>query len=59
MPYWLGATLTECAEWLTELGRAGEAEPMFEEARGIFERLQARPWLERLAKVQSPASAAV
>jgi class 3 adenylate cyclase/tetratricopeptide (TPR) repeat protein len=50
MPYWLGATLTECAEWLTELGRADEAAPMFAEARAIFERLEARPWLERLGR---------
>ena len=48
MPYWLAATLTECAEWLTELGRADEAAPMFAEARDIFERLEAKPWLERL-----------
>ena len=55
MPYWLGATLTECAEWLMELGRAEEAGPMFEEARGIFERLDARPWLERLGRPEEKA----
>jgi class 3 adenylate cyclase/tetratricopeptide (TPR) repeat protein len=48
MPYWLGATLTECAEWLTEVGRADEAGPMYDEAREIFERLEAKPWLKRL-----------
>jgi hypothetical protein len=56
MPYWLGATLTECAEWLMELGRAEEAGPMFEEARGIFERLDARPWLERLGRQEEKAA---
>jgi tetratricopeptide (TPR) repeat protein len=48
MSYWLAATLTEFGEWLAKSGRSDEARPMLEEARGIFERLDARPWLERL-----------
>jgi class 3 adenylate cyclase/tetratricopeptide (TPR) repeat protein len=47
--YPLAATLAEHAEWLVEQGRAGEAEPLASEAREIFERLGAKPWLERLA----------
>jgi hypothetical protein len=39
-----------------ELGRAEEAGPMFEEARGIFERLDARPWLERLGRQEEKAA---
>ena len=30
-------------------GRAEDAEPMLAEAREIFERLEATPWLERMA----------
>jgi hypothetical protein len=29
-----------------------EAEPLLQEARDTFQRLQARPWLERLEQVQ-------
>jgi hypothetical protein len=58
MLYWLGATLTEFAEWLTRVDRADEAGPMFDEARVIFERLDARPWLEPVAKLHPPAPAA-
>ena len=31
-----------------ECGSTLSSGPMFEEARGVFERLDARPWLERL-----------
>jgi hypothetical protein len=50
VPFWLGVTLLEHGEWLSTDGKASEARPMLEEARGIFERLHARPWLERLAR---------
>jgi class 3 adenylate cyclase/tetratricopeptide (TPR) repeat protein len=55
VPLWLGATLLEYGAWLAEEGRAGEAEPLFAEAREIFERLGAAPWLERVEKVARPA----
>jgi class 3 adenylate cyclase/tetratricopeptide (TPR) repeat protein len=48
MPFYLGVVLAEHGEWLVEQGRAGEAEAVLAEAREIFERLEARPWLERL-----------
>jgi class 3 adenylate cyclase/tetratricopeptide (TPR) repeat protein len=47
VPFWLAATLTEHAEWLAADDRSDEAEPMLAEAREIFTRLGATPWLER------------
>jgi class 3 adenylate cyclase/tetratricopeptide (TPR) repeat protein len=48
MPFWTAVTLLEHSEWLAGQGRTAEAEPLVEEARTIFERLRARPWLERI-----------
>jgi class 3 adenylate cyclase/tetratricopeptide (TPR) repeat protein len=50
-PYWLAVTLAEHGEWLVAQGRTEEAESHLTEAREIFERLEARPWLERLDSV--------
>jgi tetratricopeptide (TPR) repeat protein len=47
LPFWLAVTLLEHGEWLGEQGRSDEAEPLLAEAREIFERLGAAPWLER------------
>jgi tetratricopeptide (TPR) repeat protein len=47
VPFWLGVTLLEYGEWLCGEGGAAEAEPLLVEAREIFERLGASPWLER------------
>ena len=47
--FYLAATQLEHGEWLAGLGRQGEAEPLVAEARETFERLEARPWLERAA----------
>jgi tetratricopeptide (TPR) repeat protein len=41
----------EHAEGLTAIGRGEEAGPLLAEAREILARLRARPWLERLAKL--------
>ncbi len=49
MPFWLAVTLTEHGEWLAGQGRADEAGPLHAEAREIFDRLEATPWLGRLA----------
>ena len=38
---------TEHAEWLVSEGRAEEAAALLAEARPVFERLKAQPWLER------------
>ncbi len=48
IPFWRAITLTEQGEWLTAQGRAGDARPLLDEAREIFDRLGATPWLERL-----------
>jgi class 3 adenylate cyclase/tetratricopeptide (TPR) repeat protein len=37
----------EHGEWLAGQGRAADAEPLLTEARAIFERLEAAPWIER------------
>jgi class 3 adenylate cyclase/predicted ATPase len=46
--FWLAATLTEQGEWLISQGRQGEASPLLDEAREIFESLGAVVWLDRL-----------
>jgi tetratricopeptide (TPR) repeat protein len=51
MPFWLAVTELEHAERLLELGRDADAEPLLAEAREIFARLEARPWLERATAV--------
>jgi class 3 adenylate cyclase/tetratricopeptide (TPR) repeat protein len=48
--FWLSVVLLEHGEWLTESGRAADADPLLAEAREIFERLGAAPWLERAAE---------
>jgi class 3 adenylate cyclase/tetratricopeptide (TPR) repeat protein len=55
--FWLGVVLLEHGTWLAETGRTADAEPLLDEAREIFERLEARPWLERLEAVAAPARA--
>jgi hypothetical protein len=52
-PFWLAVTRLEHAEWLTRQGRVAESEPMLAEAREIFDRLEATPWIERLEAVSS------
>jgi predicted ATPase/class 3 adenylate cyclase len=49
-PFWLAVTLLEHGEWLLERGEAEPALPLLEEAREIFNRLGARPWLDRLSR---------
>jgi class 3 adenylate cyclase len=61
VPFWLAVTLLEHAEWLVEHSRGEDAKTLLAEAREIFERLEARPWLERVAMAggePSPALAA-
>jgi class 3 adenylate cyclase/tetratricopeptide (TPR) repeat protein len=47
--FYLAATQLEHGEWLSGLGRQEEAQPLVTEAHETFERLEARPWLERAA----------
>jgi hypothetical protein len=49
--------LLEHAEWLAGEGRLDEAEPLAAEAREIFERLRAKPYLERLDRLPVAATA--
>jgi class 3 adenylate cyclase/tetratricopeptide (TPR) repeat protein len=58
VPLWLAVTLTEKGEWLTEQGRGDEAQPILSEARAIFGRLKARPWLERVDRTTDPRAVA-
>jgi class 3 adenylate cyclase len=53
MPFRLAVAQLEHAEWLTRSGQGAEAEPLLSAAREAFERLQARPWLERLRGVET------
>jgi class 3 adenylate cyclase/predicted ATPase len=46
-PFVLAQVLLDHAEMLWSAGREDEAAPLLREARTIFERLDARPWLER------------
>jgi class 3 adenylate cyclase/tetratricopeptide (TPR) repeat protein len=48
-PFWLAVTLLEQVELLHSLQRDADAEPMLAEARSIFERLRAQPWIDRVA----------
>ena len=50
-PFWMAVALLEYGEWLELRGRGPDAAPLLAEARSIFERLEARPWLERLERV--------
>jgi class 3 adenylate cyclase/tetratricopeptide (TPR) repeat protein len=50
-PFHLAAVQLEHVEWLVAHDRPTNAEPLLEVARATFERLKAKPWLERLEKV--------
>ena len=52
-PFPVAVALLELAEHLVADGHADEAQPALGEAREIFERLRARPWLERLENVST------
>ena len=52
-PFWLAVTLLEHGEWLVAEGRADDSEVLFAEAREIFERLRAQPWLDRLTNLRA------
>jgi tetratricopeptide (TPR) repeat protein len=50
VPFYLGRALLEHGEWLSQVG-GGAAE--LDEAHEIFTKLDARPWLERLARARA------
>ena len=47
VPFEEAVVLLEHSEWLAQIGRPAEAEPLLARARETFERLGAVPWLER------------
>jgi len=57
VPFYLALTQLEHGEWLVAQGRAVDAAPLFAEARAVFERLRATPWLARAAQA-APAERA-
>jgi hypothetical protein len=57
VPFWMAVTLLEYAEWLAGQDRVEEARASLTEAREIFERLGARPWLERVESMGQPQAA--
>jgi tetratricopeptide (TPR) repeat protein len=56
-PFWMAVTLLEHGEWLVRQERVEDAKPLLDEAREIFERLQAVPWIERMDAVPVDRSA--
>jgi hypothetical protein len=50
--FWLAVTQLEQAEWLTGRERHDEAQPLLVQAHETFERLEAKPWLERVDAVR-------
>jgi tetratricopeptide (TPR) repeat protein len=52
--FWVAVTLVEHGEWLASHGRVEDSVAALEEARTIFERLKAAPWLERIDQVPVP-----
>jgi class 3 adenylate cyclase/tetratricopeptide (TPR) repeat protein len=51
MPFLLAVTFLEYGEWLIGQGRTDKASPLLDEARRIFQQLQASPWVDRLERV--------
>jgi predicted ATPase/class 3 adenylate cyclase len=52
VPFHVAVTRLEHGEWLAGEGRAEEAEPLFAEAHELFERLDAKRWLDRIDQVR-------
>jgi hypothetical protein len=51
MPFDLGVTLVEHAEWLSGHDRIQDAEPLVAEAGMIFDGVRANPWIERTSRL--------
>lgn len=59
LSFHLAVVQLEHGEWLAAQGRSDDAEPLLAEARETFERLRAKPWLERLDTVSAGPTAEV
>jgi tetratricopeptide (TPR) repeat protein len=55
-PFYLGVTLVEHGELLVAQDNHDEAGTLLREAHDLFQRLQARPWIERVARAQAITS---
>ena len=55
MPFWLAVTQLEHAEWLRAHGKDTETARLLADSARTFERLQARPWLDR-ARSSAPVA---
>jgi tetratricopeptide (TPR) repeat protein len=55
LAFYLAVTRLEHAEWLVEQGRTDEAASLLTQAVETFERLEATPWLDRVAAVRTSA----
>jgi ATP/maltotriose-dependent transcriptional regulator MalT len=53
-PFHTAVAELEHGEWLLETGRAEEAAPLLAEARAAFEMLKARPWVDRVDRLELP-----
>ena len=59
VPFYLAVTELEHAEWLLREQRTDDAAPLLAEASEIFERLGARPWVERAATLSGHETASL
>ena len=57
-PFFLAVTQLEHAEWLAARGDAADAAALQSAAREVFDRLRARPWLERADRLEVRAGVA-
>jgi hypothetical protein len=57
MPFYQAVTQLELSEWLQSHGKGASSDAPLGEARAIFERLKARPWLERVAQAANATPA--
>jgi class 3 adenylate cyclase/tetratricopeptide (TPR) repeat protein len=58
-PFHLAVTECEHGEWLVAQGRGEDARSLLAEASEIFERLDARPWIDRLHALEASSPAEV
>jgi predicted ATPase/class 3 adenylate cyclase len=59
LPFHLAIVLLEHGEWLVRQGRADQGQPLLDEARNTFERLEANPYLQRLDALQASQPAEI
>jgi hypothetical protein len=52
MPFYVALTLLDHGDWLAAHDHPDEAEPLFAEAREVFERLQAKRWFVRATRLE-------